>query len=231
MPGRPLILGHRGAPQQARENSLASFTAALDSGADGIELDVHCTSDGVLVAHHDDELPTGEKIAQTAYEELKSRTELHGYELPQLSDVFELVAGKGLLNIELKHDGYEEAVLKLAREMLPAESYAVSSFSATAVCMCHKAAPDVPAFLIVWGERNGHADLERLQALGAAGIAFEDGYLTPELVGLFREHNYPIFLWTVNDAAKAQRYATWGVTGLITDTPRELVAALDHRQP
>ncbi|MBU1984691.1 glycerophosphodiester phosphodiesterase [bacterium] len=63
MPGRPLILGHRGAPHSAPENSLESFRIALAAGADGIELDVQITGDGVLVAHHDGSLPSGEKLS------------------------------------------------------------------------------------------------------------------------------------------------------------------------
>lgn len=50
---RPLVLGHRGAPALARENTVAAFRAALDEGADGVELDVQCTADGALVLHHD----------------------------------------------------------------------------------------------------------------------------------------------------------------------------------
>ena len=38
-PRTPLILGHRGAPKAAPENTLASFAAALAEGADGVELD------------------------------------------------------------------------------------------------------------------------------------------------------------------------------------------------
>ena len=53
MPDRPLRIAHRGMPRRLRENTLPSFAAALAAGADGIELDVHATSDGVVVVHHD----------------------------------------------------------------------------------------------------------------------------------------------------------------------------------
>ena len=51
-----LILGHRGARGHAPENTMASFQAALDMGADGIELDVQMTKDGKVVVCHDHSL-------------------------------------------------------------------------------------------------------------------------------------------------------------------------------
>ena len=51
---RPMLIGHRGAPRERPENTLPSFLRALELQADGIELDVHCTSDRVVVVHHDE---------------------------------------------------------------------------------------------------------------------------------------------------------------------------------
>ena len=48
-----LIIGHRGAPHQACENTLASFEAALQLGANALELDVSMTSDEQVVLWHD----------------------------------------------------------------------------------------------------------------------------------------------------------------------------------
>jgi glycerophosphoryl diester phosphodiesterase len=49
------VFAHRGyhGVNGVSENSLGSFKAAIDLGADAIELDVHRTRDGVLVLHHD----------------------------------------------------------------------------------------------------------------------------------------------------------------------------------
>jgi glycerophosphoryl diester phosphodiesterase len=48
-----LIIGHRGAPNQACENTLESFAQALHLGANALELDVSITHDGHLVLWHD----------------------------------------------------------------------------------------------------------------------------------------------------------------------------------
>ncbi len=51
-----MLLIHRGASDFAPENTLEAFAAAMDHGADGCELDIHRSRDGVLYLHHDDEL-------------------------------------------------------------------------------------------------------------------------------------------------------------------------------
>jgi glycerophosphoryl diester phosphodiesterase len=224
--GRPLILGHRGSPQHARENTLASFWIALKEGADGIELDVHRTADGVLVAHHDEQLSTSETLASLTYRKLvELAREIH-FEVPPVGDVFKVVAGRGFINIELKTTGFEAEVIQLARGILPKDSFAFSSFDPRAVYLCRQNADDVPALLITLGPRDGETDLEILAQLDASGIACEARFLTDELARLYRSHHYPLFAWTVNDIAEAKRLAAADVTGLISDVPAELVAAL-----
>ena len=48
-PQRPLVWAHRGASQIRPENTLAAFRAALEAGADGVELDVHPSADDYVV--------------------------------------------------------------------------------------------------------------------------------------------------------------------------------------
>lgn len=52
-PGKPLVIGHRGNPAAAPEETLPSFRSAVDRGADVLELDVQWTADGQMVALHD----------------------------------------------------------------------------------------------------------------------------------------------------------------------------------
>jgi glycerophosphoryl diester phosphodiesterase len=69
----PLIFAHRGGCALGPENTLAAFDAGLAAGADGLELDVHLSADGIPVVHHDDTLDrttdqTGPLAARTASE-------------------------------------------------------------------------------------------------------------------------------------------------------------------
>src|SRR5688572_19034176 len=50
------IISHRGAHQFAPENTLEALAAAIDRGADGCEIDIRRSADGVVYLHHDDEL-------------------------------------------------------------------------------------------------------------------------------------------------------------------------------
>lgn len=49
----PLVVAHRGASARFPEHTEPALVAALDDGADVIEVDVVATADGVLVARHD----------------------------------------------------------------------------------------------------------------------------------------------------------------------------------
>ena len=53
MPGKPLVVGHRGAAGLLPENTLAAFKRGCNLGIDAIELDVLMSADGELVVHHD----------------------------------------------------------------------------------------------------------------------------------------------------------------------------------
>src|SRR3954470_12092221 len=96
-----LRIAHRGMPLVAPENTLRSFAKAIDADADGIELDVHATSDGVIVVHHDPELPGGMVIRETPYADLYREMP----ELPTLQSVCALVDGRAELFVEIKGAG------------------------------------------------------------------------------------------------------------------------------
>ena len=71
--GRPRVFAHRGGSALGPENTLAAFDLGLAAGADGLELDVHLSADGVPVVVHDATLDrttdaTGPVAARTAAE-------------------------------------------------------------------------------------------------------------------------------------------------------------------
>src|SRR3954470_20997912 len=53
---RPQVFAHRGGCALGPENTLAAFDLGMAAGADGLELDVHLSRDGVVVVHHDEML-------------------------------------------------------------------------------------------------------------------------------------------------------------------------------
>jgi len=111
----PLVIGHRGAPLAAPENSLASFLAAQKLGADAVELDLRITADGVIVIFHDAHLGRmtngeGPLFARTLAELQSLRlvephTGARGYGdecIPTLEELLQATHGQLPLLLELK---------------------------------------------------------------------------------------------------------------------------------
>jgi len=129
-----LILGHRGEPRLAPENTIASFALIRDDlnhGVDGAECDVQMTRDGELVVIHDEKVDrttdgTGWVKDFTLVELRKLDAgirfpgPLHYEPIPTLREVFEVFDGtRATLNVELKnsdvpYEGMEERLLELA---------------------------------------------------------------------------------------------------------------------
>ncbi|MBI5363209.1 MAG: hypothetical protein HZA53_08520, partial [Planctomycetes bacterium] len=74
VPGPPWIVGLRGSPLEAPENTLASLARALELGLDGVAYEVRATRDRELVLARDAEIArttngTG-RVAERAWREL-----------------------------------------------------------------------------------------------------------------------------------------------------------------
>ena len=67
------VIAHRGASGLEPENTVAAFRRAVALGADGVELDVRRSADGVLVVHHDARLADGRAIVTVPEAELPTR--------------------------------------------------------------------------------------------------------------------------------------------------------------
>lgn len=91
----PLVIGHRGFPDRHPDNSLAGVRAALDEGADGVEVDVRPCADGTWVCHHDrtrDDRPV----------RTWSRAALRRAGVPALEEVLAVVPPGRWLYVEVK---------------------------------------------------------------------------------------------------------------------------------
>lgn len=63
---KQLVVGHRGAPAWRPEHTLASYTKAIEDGADVIEPDVVATKDGYLVARHENDITGTTNVSTVA---------------------------------------------------------------------------------------------------------------------------------------------------------------------
>ena len=120
----PIVIVHRGAWSLAPENTLQAYATAMDYGADGCEIDIRRTADGVLVLLHDDGLDRMTEafgpVSQHTYAELaavKFRSVYGarpGTRIPTLAAVLELARQRAmLLHLDVKEPGLEEPIAKL----------------------------------------------------------------------------------------------------------------------
>ena len=109
--GPALVIGHRGAPTEAPENTLAAFRKALEIGAVAVELDVRLTADDHLVIMHDDTVnrTTGGTglVAEMSLEQVR-RLRVGGEPVPTLREALEAVTPRGEAMLDLKVSGPPE---------------------------------------------------------------------------------------------------------------------------
>src|SRR5450756_1972309 len=116
----PEKISHRGAHQTLPENSIPAFLRAIELGADAIELDVHATSDGVVMVHHDPVVNAqGEartRIADLSAGDLGRFPLAHGVEIPTLQAVLDAVGDQARIYVEIKTADIEPLVVRCIRE-------------------------------------------------------------------------------------------------------------------
>ena len=140
------VFAHRGASGYAPENTLEAFALAIRQGADGIELDVQLSSDGIPVVIHDETIDrvtdkTG-YVKDYTLQELKELTVLkdrfpayNQSKIPTLKEVLEAVKPSGIqVNIELKTGIYwypdiEKKVAEIVEETGMKDRIVYSSFN------------------------------------------------------------------------------------------------------
>jgi glycerophosphoryl diester phosphodiesterase len=221
LPARPLILGHRGAPLEAPENTLRAFELALERGADGVELDVQRSADGVPVVIHDETLErttdgSGPVSACTAAE--LRRFSSRGEPIPTLEEAIAWAAARGAwLNIELKAQAAEQATLDLVRAAGWQHRTILSSFQPTIVEAALRLAPDVLCFLLA--ERWDDEYRAGYPRLAPDGVCLHVDAATPGTLQELGANEIPVIVWTVDDADRMRQLIDAGACAVITERP------------
>ena len=126
-----LILGHRGYPPRATENTLASAMLAMEAGADGLEFDVQKTKDAFIVFHDDNFERLAGNTAKVAEAERKLWQNL-SLKIPDLEQWLAEVPASCMLNLELKEETVTvadcEAIDEVVRSHCDPQRVLVSSF-------------------------------------------------------------------------------------------------------
>lgn len=222
-----LILGHRGASGEAPENTLRAFALAAAQGADGIELDVQPTADGVLVIMHDetvDRTTNGAgRVAELSYAALAALDAGGGERVPTLAEALQLARGRLLVDIEIKDPGIEPEVAALVDQLGMTDRVVISSFLPASLAAMRAVAPALPRWLLSvdWSP----AVLATALALGAAGVAPRYPAIDAMLVETAHRHGLAVIAWTVNQLGDLRRLLDLGLDAVITDYPARALAA------
>jgi glycerophosphoryl diester phosphodiesterase len=200
-------------PRLARENTLPSFALALEAGADGLELDVHATRDGIVVVHHDAALANDLAIADVTFAELRRHEAAPGVAIPTLQELCALVQGRATLFVEIKGDGIERLVLAALTGY--EGDLAIHSFDHALVRRTHALDPALRLGILF---ENAPFDMARAMVdTGATDVWPHWPLVTPALVSAVHAEGGRVIPWTVNDPTHARRLAALGVDALCGD--------------
>lgn len=209
----------RGAPA---ENTLEAFEAAIELGADMIELDVRRTRDGRLIVFHDARvktIPTGSlRYDALRVKGTRSRP-------PLLEEVLELTKDRIALNLEVKEAGYVQETIALLRPF-GLEHCLLSSFLDPVVLEAKELAPELrTGLLIATGFRRALAT--RLPASKADCLGVHRRIADAAALARAAAAEVPCMIWTVNGPRALDRYLEHpAVEGVVTDRPAR---ALERR--
>jgi glycerophosphoryl diester phosphodiesterase len=227
----PLLLGHRGSPRLERENTLASFQAAMEAGLDGVELDIRRLADGHLVIHHDLNLQGGRALNTLSRADVPT-------DVPSLDDVLGWATDTGAyLNIEIKFESLAHSDDRVPRTLMAIRAHRlagrviVSSFSPLVLKAAHAFDPGIERGLLyhrpyTFGIGTLGIDLVPVVArrLAVAALHPQHNLIDEALMDLARQEGWRVNAWTVNEVADVHRLAGLGVHGLIGDVPEVLLS-------
>lgn len=248
----PLVIAHRGAPTLAPENTLAAVRAALDIGSPAVEIDIRRSKDGVPVLIHDaglERTTNGEgAVAEFTWSELRELDAgswfgdgFAGEPLPRLSQVLALVAGhphESILIIELKDggEGFEQVVVEAVRESgLPVERVILKAFERDILAELERIAPKYSR-LYVFVTEIGWLNLvidEQPRFIDPLDVPEEwlqvhSRFLDREFVIDAQAAGYKVIAWNVHERELMQEMIDWGVDGIETNLPGELLELLEN---
>lgn len=220
MAGTVRIIAHRGASHEQQENTLPAIQAAIDMGADFVEIDVHISQDGVVVCHHDAAIKSGLVISEESFRSLKDAFQ----ELPTLEEILNLPFGTTGLMIELK-EGKLPLVPAVLRLLQAGVNMPLILGSFSSAIMRELSAHWPLEKLIGIAETN--EELREHEMLGPGYFALSAKLATKETIRRLQTRGAKVWVWTVDDAGIAKAMVQAGVNGIITNEPRAMINSDD----
>jgi len=229
-----LIFAHRGASGIEPENTLRAIKAALDANVDGIEIDLYEVDGKLLVIHdrwlHRTTSGSGQ-IFQHNYEYLRSLDAGKGETIPTLDEVFNLVAGRCKINLELK--GMADIKLlyayidnAIASTSLVNEDLLLSSFNHRLLYTIKQQRPE---FFI--GALTACCPLEYAkfaEQLNAYSIHLDVNFISHNFVSDAHQRGLKVFVYTVDELADIETMKALDADGIFSNFPSRAKGHLDY---
>jgi glycerophosphoryl diester phosphodiesterase len=241
---RPCLrIAHRGDSSRCPENTLAAFAAAADAGADGVELDVRLSADGMVVVCHDAHLSrfggSRRPLSRRTLADLRQGSigawfhpRFTAERIPTLSEVLARFPDLRIL-IELKAasgPGRARANRRLIAAVAAVIARAHASRRVLLLCFDASVLELVrrldPRLRRVRNCEHGVASPSRWleQQPGLFGVCVDQRVLSSALVATAHMRGIAVFAYTCNDAAVLARLRALHIDGLLSDRPAWLVA-------
>lgn len=242
---RPLAIAHRGGNESAPENTLAAFRAALDTGFRYLETDVHVTSDGVLVAFHDDRLDrvtdAAGAIAELPWAQVGA-ARIGGTEpVPRFEELLEAFPS-ARFNVDMKSDHSVIPLVRAIRRQDALDRVCIASFSSDRLRrartllgpeVCSAAGPREISALVAGTKlpaalprRSSRPPFRCVQVpVRHAGVEV----VTPAMIRRVGSLGCQLHVWTIDDPDEMHRLLDLGVDGIMTDRPSVLRSVLESR--
>lgn len=232
------IVTHRGITTKAPENTVAAFQAAVELGADAIELDVRLTADQVLVVYHYyylDGATTGRgPIFAFTLDQLRdlrvldrSNPDSPGEKIPTLYEVLERFVGRIGLEIEIKGPEPEAPAIvaaALQRFIQHWPMLEVTSYEPAFLLEMRRLCPGLAVDLLVprsepWMNLDvvAYQACHRARLAQARAVHMHPTQLSAEVVQGIRERGIDVHAWDVNDDAGLRTAAAFDILRVCTD--------------
>lgn len=231
------IYAHRGYSAKYPENTLAAFHATAELPVEGVEFDVHLTSDRQVVVIHDEKIDRTSNgvgyVKDMTFEELRQydygswfSKEFAGEVIPTLAEVLELFKDTHHhINIELKSDifvyaGLEELVLREIDSKGLIDRVVISSFDHEAVKRVAELAPNVENAALFVNMILDVADYQVKLPAEALHVSLPTAVRKPVLEAISK--GSIVRVWTVNDIKYVEPLLQIGVDAIFTDEPEKM---------
>ena len=217
-----LKVGHRGAKAYETENTLESFSKAIELGVNAIELDVRQSRDEKLIISHDDNLKKvfgkDMQINVATLEELK---QLSSDRVPTLEEALLFIDGKiDKILVELKETGYEKKVLDVIRKQSLEYRVIIVSFHEESLAAVKNLDSKIETGLIYAKFRSKIRNpIQATLKLNAQYLVPLYRFIHTKDIEKAHENNLKVIVWTINTKEEAMEYIAKGVDGIASDKP------------